>query len=430
MFRKVILCLVVLMALALPANSFAAALAQPETLTLNQCIDLAFQNNQQIKLAAKNVAIAQEAVKEAEAGFMPSLSYEAGYSQADPAQYQIGNSLEKTRLAGGITGTLPLFTGGKLENALKLAKIKLESAKEDERKAKQTLTYNVKQAYYNVWLADQVLKVNQSSYDNLNHHVQQVQNFYKVGTSSKFDLLRAEVQRDTIKPKVIASQNQLALAKLQLATTIGLPKEKQYTVAYDVSKLQLPASVTHQLQQVLDAAYQDRPEIRQMHQSAEISKVQTELVKAGYKPDVALSASYSGAAKDFGFDGWKNLWSLTIGVKGDFGFTTKPKIAQAKGNEELIAIKEADLKDQIRLDAEQSLQNLAEGIETTRANQANIDLAKESLRLTQARFDAGLATTMDIMDAQLALDQALSGYYQGVVSYLVAEAKIDLVVGK
>ena len=50
--------------------------------------------------------------------------------------------------------------------------------------------------------------------------------------------------------------------------------------------------------------------------------------------------------------------------------------------------------------------------------------------MTGIRVDNGMATTMDIMDAQLALDQALIGYYQGIVSYLTAEAKLDLVMGK
>ena len=50
--------------------------------------------------------------------------------------------------------------------------------------------------------------------------------------------------------------------------------------------------------------------------------------------------------------------------------------------------------------------------------------------MTEIRVDNGMATTMDIMDAQLALDQALTGYYQGVVSYLTADAKVDLVMAR
>ena len=54
----------------------------------------------------------------------------------------------------------------------------------------------------------------------------------------------------------------------------------------------------------------------------------------------------------------------------------------------------------------------------------------ESLELTQARFEENMATTMDIMDSQLVLDQALTGYYRGIALYLTAEAKLDLTAGK
>jgi len=127
----------------------------------------------------------------------------------------------------------------------------------------------------------------------------------------------------------------------------------------------------------------------------------------------------------------KDAWSVTISVGGKlYDRKIDAKIEQAKNKEDVSAIQETDLRDQIRLEAEQSLQNLTVSIETTRANQASIDLAREALRMTEIRVDNGMATTMDIMDAQLALDQALTGYYQGVVSYLTAEAKLDLVSGK
>lgn len=441
MFRKMIIYLFVLLAAALPIGVLAAASPQPsaqtEVLTLEHCLELASKNNKQIQVTKKRVLIAQDAVKQAEAGFWPTVSYQVAHEQSDEEQYFVGLNSSKnegyqdTRLSGGITASVPLYTGRMLENNLKLAQIQLDSAGEDARKAGQQLTYDVKQAYYHVCLADQMLQVQQTCYDNLKHHAERVQMMYQAGTASKYDLLQAEVQRDTLKPEVIMARNQLVLAKLQLATLVGFPKDRSYTVQYDLDSLKMPVSVDLSLSSILDEAYQNRPEIPQIEQAAELNKVQTAMAEAGYKPDVALNVGYNGVNKDIAFNDWYQAWSLTLSVSGKvYDRTIKPQVDQAKDNEDLTAIKEADLWDQIRLDAEQSLQNLEVSIEKTRANQANIDLAKESLRLTEARFDAGMATTMDIMDAQLALDKNLNGYYQGVVSYLVAEAKLDLVIGK
>ncbi len=435
MFRKITVGLVAMLTIVAPFSALAAESpkpAAPEVLTLDQCLDMAFKNNQQLKVAAKNVDITKEAVKEAEAAFWPAVNYKVDQSYSSTEQYKFDNKYRDSQVTGGVSGTLPLYSGGSLEKKLKLAQINLESAKESERSAKQQLTFSVKQAYYNVWLTDQSLKVAQSSYDNMDKHFQRIETLYKVGTASKFDLLRAEVQRDKIKPDVISAQNKVVLAKLQLATAIGFPKEKQFAIDFDATKMEMPESVKYSLQVLLETAYRDRVDFHQIHQLAESKKLQTELTQIGVnRPSVDLTAAYGATAKDISLGSYSGAYTLTLEVKGNiFNKANKSKVEQAKGNEELVAIQEADLKDKVRLEVEQSIQSLSESIEITRANQASIDLGKESLRLTQARFEAGMATTMDIMDAQLALDQALNGYYQGIVGYLTAEAKIDLVTGK
>lgn len=413
------------------ASDNPQTVSQPEILSLKQCLDLAFKNNKQIQEKEKQVTIAEGAVKEAKAGFWPTLNYQAAREESDVAQFQVGKSYEDRDFVAGISATLPLYTGGMLRNNLKLAKLQLEIAKEDLRKAKQQLTYDVKQAYYQVWLAEKVVQVQEASYHNLDQHVNRVRIRYNAETASKLDLMRAQVQRDTLKPKVISAQNQLVLAKLQLATLIGYPKDQTYQVQAEASNLKIPDSVGISLTEILNAVEQGRPELRQIQRKMEINQILTAMEKAGYKPNAGLSIAYGGKNKDVTFEDWYDAWTLTFSVGGKlYDGKINARIKQAKENVSLTEIQEANLRDQIRLEAEQSLQNLAVSIENIQANQASIDLAKEALRMTQIRVDNGMATTMDIMDAQLALDQALTGYYQGIVSYLIAEAKLDLVMGR
>lgn len=430
MLQKIVISLAILGTAVWPVSA-AAAQPQPESITLEQCLEIAAQNNKQLQAAEKSVAVAKDTLKEAKAGFWPTLGYQVTHESSDQSQYSVGTGYEDTRLSAGVNASVPLYTGGMLTNNVKLAQIQLASAQEAARKARQQLTYDVKQAFYNVWLAEQVLQVQQASYDNLRQHAARVEKMFQAGTASKYELLQAEVQRDTLKPDVINAENQWVLAKLQLATLVGLPKERAYTVQYDLNSLKLPEAIQATLAQVLEEAYQNRPEIRQIRQSVELAEIQTALAEAGYKPNVALNLGYSGLNKDIAFDDWYEAWSLTVSVTGKFfDRSVNAKVDQSKNNEDLAVIKEADLRDQVRLEAEQSLQSLEVSLEKTRASEANIELARESLRLTEARFDAGMATTMDIMDAQLALDKNLTGYYQGIVAYLEAEAKLDLVVAK
>lgn len=406
-----------------------AVKAQIEVLSLEQCLDLAVKNSQQIQSAAKSVEIAQAAVKEAQAGLFPSLSYQ--YNDTYYTDNSLNGDADQTASAG-LTLSQPLYTGGRLSNTLKLKKLSLESAREDERKAKENLTFGVKQAYYQYWSALQMRVVAQNSYDNLSRHVDQVNAFFKVGTVSRYDLLKAQVQRDSLKPQLVSAQNAVSLAKLGLATLIGKDKNQDFEVKIDLAQIKVPDQNAIDFNATLNTAYQNRSELRKIQQTAQITKLTTAITAAAYVPTINLSAAYSGTER--GSNAFPNTdklglsFSLTVNGTLWNGGATQAKVAQSKGNEELTAIQESALRDQIRTEVEQSLQGITLGIETTKANQANIDLAKEGLRMAQARYDNGMGTTMDIMDAELALDTALNGYYSGVSNYLTAVAKLDMVV--
>jgi outer membrane protein len=413
-------------------------LVQPATLSLDQCVEIAFKNSQSIKAAAKSVEIARAAVKEVEGGFWPRFDYSLFANKAEEPLYPYPSFLfpyAATDYSGAVISlTQPLYLGGKLTAGFQLKKEQLNMAIENERKSRQQLAFQVKQAFYQVWLAEQALKIAQSSYDNLEHHVEQIESFYQEGAISKFELLRAKVQRDSLKPQVIAAQNGLKLAKLSMTILIGFPKDQPYSAAYDSGTLQIPGQSNISADQILESAFQNRPEMRQIKQAERMSQYQKKLAEAGHKPDIVLIGQYQGASQDYTPEHWNDskLWTLTLSISGNIfdGFSTPAKITGARKNLELAMIQESGLRDQIKLEVEQSVQNIQESLEVIRANQSNIDMAKESLELTEARFAEGMATTMDVMDSQLALDHALNGYYQGIVLYLTAKAKLDLTIGK
>jgi outer membrane protein TolC len=447
-----LLMMVIVLAVSLPvfaADPVGTPQGTGETISLEKCLELAMKNSKQLQQAAESVKIAQAGVQEASSGFYPSIGYQAGYQNnpnalpmyipAGPTSlgsniYSIPNWLEVPTdhgISASISLNQPLYTGGKLLNFLKLAQIKLASAREDERKAKQQLNYNVKEVYYRFWLAEKMLDVAQDAYDNMGRHYQKVSNLNKAGTASAFDLLQAKVQWDNQKPQLIKAKNGLVLARMNLATFIGVEQSQEFKVEYDPSKLQLPEKVDLTLQTWLDEAYQKRPELHQIQQLTEMAEANERIARAGYLPTVALSYKYSDQGMDFSSQ-WMSTWTLSFGLSGVIfdGFATQARVSAAKDNLNLARIRESSLKDQIRLETQQALQTLEENLETIRANQSNLELAKEALKQIQVRFTAGVATTSDITDSQLALEQTLNGYYQGVSSYLTGLAKLDLIAGR
>ncbi len=436
MFRKNFIFLFILIVMALPTAIWAAEdsqpQSQPEVLTLEQCLDLAYQNSPSLKAADKNVEIAQLQVRQALGGFLPTVNYSITETKSnDPLA--LTSYMSKEYSTGTLSVTEKLYTGGLSSAKYKITKYSLNTALEEQRKAKQQLIYNVKQAYFQFWLAQQMFEVTKSSYRNAERRYQQQKAFYEVGNASKVELLQAQVQWESLKPQIINSQNAVDATKLNLAILLGIEKDRPYTISVDPSKLQLPEKVDLSFETVLENAYNNRPDTRQMNNSIEISKLNTKMVSAGYKPMISLSASSQGSYIDLNPSHWKGSWfTLSLNLSGVLfdGLVTQAKIAEAKKNEELIAIKDSSLKDMVRVEIELAIQSINANLASAKASQATINLARESLRLIQAKYDAGMATTMDITDAQLKLDQALNGYYSGLSSYFTALAKLDLVAGK
>ena len=302
---------------------------------------------------------------------------------------------------------------------------------EKERNVRQKLTYNVKSTFNQVWLAKEQLLVANAAYENMTRHAERIEKLYNVGNTSKFELLRAQVNRDNLKPAVIKAQNGVATAKLALATLIGLPKDSSFEIAFNPDQVSLPEKPAGTLDNALNLAFQNRSELKQLKLAAEINEIQVALAEAYLKPNVAITGSYEGTGTELDPGSWDKSWSLTLGVKGNlFSGTNKPQVELAKAELEKTKIQEAYLKDGIRQEVEQVFLAIKESLETTKSAQANISLAKEALRLTEVRFQAGMATTIDVMDAQLAQDQALTDYYGSLAAYLTALAKLDLVTGQ
>jgi outer membrane protein len=445
MKKRFLIIISAIVVMVTPIVAFAAdepqTQPQVEVLTLDQCLQIAYENSKQLKSADESVTIAKANLTQAESNLFPTLSYSIA-----ELKYGIDYPLTGYGTTEGSYGylfaTQNLYTGGVTTGTIKVAKLSLTKALEEQRKAKQTLTYDVKSAYYQAWLSVQLLKVAQASYDNLGQHEQQMRVFYKAGTKSRYDLLQAQVNHEGQKPAWITAQNNLILANMKLATTIGVEEDRQITASDDPSKVTIPQSLEFEFQKLVEQAYHDRPEMRELKLADEINTIQTQMAYAGYKPRVSLTASMGGVgstALDYktklGTDWTSDMtkdWVLLLNVTGNFfdGFKTPSAVTQGKATIKKAELDESYTRDTMRLDVRQALQTIHGDLETIAASKAQIDLAKENLWMTQSRFHDGLSTNMDVLDAEFALDQASNSYYSGVSAYLTALAKLDYVMGK
>jgi outer membrane protein len=413
--------------MVLPVSALSLAAEGSENLfSLADCLQYAYHNSEKLKSAALAVNESRQELRQALAGYWPSL----GYNIYRTRNNQSGIDYNEDYQAFSVTQNL--FTGGKLSAGVKQARLQLANAREDERQVKQQLTCDVKQAYYQMWLAMQKLTVARAAYDNMEKHFYNVEKKYQEGLVPRIELLQAEVNWRKLKPDVIAAQNEIASCRSNLALLIGKQDGRELAIEGD-SLLQItpqPSNVT--FKDALATAYRERPELRQMQNNIELAQAGVTIARAGYYPTLALSDTYSNDKYDPSSYGSSEIWVLKLDLSGMLfdGFATQAKVAVAKTALQKQLSNERQLKNEIRLKLERVFQSLEESIETIEVTRATHDLAAESLRLTQIKRDEGLATNTDLLDAQLDVDEALNGYYNGICNYLLALAGLDLAVGK
>jgi outer membrane protein TolC len=270
-------------------------------LTLENALEMAFQNSKSIQNAELKVSAARKKVNEAAAGLLPNLSY--GFTGTKMENNQdlqffdpINNKIVTITVpdsdeayAGKLSLTQPLYTGGLLTGNLGIAKLTWQMSEEDLRKSKQELASQVKEAYYGLWFAEQALQVVQSSYENMGKHFRRVKRLYDVGSVSKYELLQAQVGWESLKPTIIKAENGVKLARLGLANLIGNSVDNSFIIGDDLTQITFPEDINLELPLLLDEAYQKRPDVINIAYANKQAKLQTKMARAGYKPNLALS---------------------------------------------------------------------------------------------------------------------------------------------
>lgn len=400
---------------------------EPEALTLKKCIELAFENSKDLQIVSKQVAMKKSALQQAIAGFGPTVKYNYSVSEFEESSAKVESN------GGSLSLEQPLYTGGMLTARYQMTKLSYEKALEDERSAKQQTVYGVKQCFYGVWLAEQRLQITQASYDYMGRLYQQTKRYYDVGTKSKFDLLTAQTEWEKRRPELIEAQNGVIKAKLKLANMIGLPQDRIFNVQDELSQYQLPEKTVLSLQVLLDEAFQHNPKMLNAVKDLEIAKNNVKLARAGFKPTIAAIGKKTNSESDPSIASLEED-SITVavnlsGVLFD-SLKTQSAVSEAKKGLEAQEIAESKKRDDISLDVREALLDLEASLEKAWANQASSNLAKEKFRMTQARYEAGMATTMDLSEDQINVDQALIGYYKGLSDYIIALANLDKTLGR
>jgi len=413
-------------------------------ITLQQAQEIALESNPQILSAEKDVDRAGAQVIQSFGNFIPDVSAYTNYNhnfELPVFTIDFGGQSQSFRagrfenITSGFQVQQPLFTGGALLSGYQIARRSKDIAENQTDIVQQQVLLQVRQSFYNALYTNELIEVAREALRNVERNLDQVRKQNEAGTASGFDLLRAQVNVANTRPNLIAAQHQHEQSLTQLRTVIGL--DKSTPVKVEGSLEYTPSDFENQpLATLQETALQNRPEIQNIQLQRRIQHASVRSAFSNYLPTLSVSSNLQFQAQEDNLDLTNKdfIRSISAGVSISVplftGGTNYGRVQQARIDLRKVDDQEQQVENQVAAEVESAYYSLLDAKEKIESQNQTIGQAQESLRLAELNYREGTATQLDILNAQLALQQAQSNYSQYLLQYNVARDQLQKAVSK
>ncbi len=374
--------------------------------------------------------------------FLPSLNYEfqAVNNIELPVLVFMGNRFRigtKYNFNHVLQVQLPLFLGGARIANFNMQRHAHKSFLHMLRGKKQDVALKAIEAYYNVMLARDLIKVNEKARAAAQANFEQVKKFYQAGSASQLDLLRAKARLSQTLPALTSAKNALTLGLENLKFLLNLSSEDSVVVLDSLCIKEFLGSFKNQSLEELQAlALANRWDLQSMEQQHAIQQNQKWLTGSRFLPNVIVSAKVQHqaflentriTAHDYTRSKSAAIalqWPLFEGGKRLLEFQ------QAFIQTEKVAFQKEQLKQAIRMEVKNSWQKFQEAKQNLQSLQAAFKEAQEALRLADLTYQEGVSTQVDVLNAQTAFTNSEVQYRKGIFDYNVSQLRLLKAIGK
>lgn len=428
------------------STAFGAALftgtAQSVSLSLQEAVSLANKNNRTLKIADLDISVAKEQVRVAKSLSLPSASLGGQYTHyfVLPAFFGFGETngnnskIPYSRIGGRdqfaatVAASYPIYNPS-ARPSIRAAQLQERAGRTDYKARTIDVTASVKQTYIGILVLNERLKLQHESLQRNQKALADARSLLAQGRGLRVDTLRAYTSVKNLQPDILKLTYAIDVGKLQLVTLIGLDSlsDLSLTDSLSISSSELiPEETT-----LYEDAKTRRPDLQVLNLQQQISEQQTALAKSLRLPVVSLLGQYQVQSQARRFDFANAYWpsatfaGASVTVPLFTGYSTQAKIKQAKLAQEQSAVRITDAEKQLKTEVRQVVANLHETFERMNTQSQVKETAKLSYDIIQYRYSKGVASRLELTDAELALTTAQLNYLESVFDYLSARIELD-----
>jgi outer membrane protein TolC len=414
-----------------------SAVAETRKLDLDECLNLALQNSEDLRVAGFQIGQADDQVEEALGGALPQVSTEARWTRfiespvldTDFGEFSIKEDWDLT-LSARVSQVLWAF--GKVANAIEAAEVYRDVQELSKEQLKVELGFAVKQAYFQALKAERILKISAESLANAKRNQKALRRRFARGRVPRYENLKMEADLALRRPALIQAEQELANLKALIKLLTGIDQQTPIAIVGEWPQ----AGSTAVNQGLIGEIYKKNVELKLLASQHELYAKQTQNERASRYPTIAAFGTYeragTGSEYYIGGDNLNDTVAAGLSITYDIwnGGTRSARIASSLKEQQIVDEKRGKLKRKIAQEVAAIRANLDKLDANLDASRRAKELAEKSYELTLTRYESGQATQTELNDAEKNLTDSRKGIEQILFQMQMERIKVEKLLAR
>ena len=428
----------------------SSAAAETLELTRQQAVDLALAQNESYQATLLEKERIRGQYIEARAGAFPRLTLDGSYLRTIDLQSSVismsddsGNTNRFTLRFGtphnyqfGLNLYQPIYAAGKVGAAIKIARYGFAYTDERIRAARHDIAATVDAAYLGAVAAREAAQAYREAEELADANLAVVKKLYDQGQVSEYDYIRSQVQAANSRPDRIKAENNFDLAIDRLKNLLALEPGDELIIESAIAEEVIGE---FDVEGLITEALASRPELGQSRQMMNIYKKVITIERGGYLPSIGLNSrlQWDSFRDEIGKtslagDAWNRSWNIALVLSWPLfsGGETAGRMKQARVNYNQSRYADVQLQRQVRLEVQDAAGRVREAQQRVEALGETVEQAGRGLKISQVRYESGVGTQLELLDAQMALTTARVNRITALHDLAVAVSSLRRAIGR
>lgn len=421
------------------------AMAQ-EPLSLADAVRLALQGNKSVEAAGAASSAARSRVAEARSGLLPKVTYAESWTRSNNPVFVFGSLLGQHQFSADnfqlgplnrpdylnnfqslVTADQVLYSGGQTRQAVRSAELNRDIAGEEGRRTQMEVIAGVIRAYFDSVLTAEQSAATGQALRSVEADLTRAESVRDAGMATDADVLSIRVHLAGVRELQIRREADVEVARAALNDALGLPLDTPHRLSTALVAFEPAEAAGDGLEA---SALAQRPEAREAKLMTSIARVQEAEARDKLRPQVVLHTAFEADRQRFIPRAGDN-WLVSVGMQWNLfnGFGDKARIDENRFAVARSSAEAARTDSAIRLQVRRASADLHSATQRIEVARATVAEAEESLRITQNRYEAGIANVTDLLRTESALLEARTRQLAAVHDQRIAAALLELVSG-